>query len=174
MNDPRLNSIHLPPPRRQSYRSAREVLLQAQGYQTICAVRNEDGGFSPSPSHTFVEDRSPKAPVGARYWLVDQDQESVYPLRAGINTIGRAPDNDVVVPDGYISRRHCAILVHTNSGCEVHDTASKNGTYVNGTKLSGPAPLAAGDEIRMSGHSLKFMAAPDAPQPPAHAPTLAE
>src|SRR5271166_5163080 len=134
MADPRLNSIHLPDLRRQEYRHAREVLLQAQGYQTLCAVR-EAKPPAAFHSNTYVE--APDAPAAdAPYWLTDR--HGVYPLKQGVNTVGRSPDNDVVVQDGFVSRRHCAILVHVSSGCELHDTASRNGTFLNGSRLAGP------------------------------------
>ena len=37
MGDPRLNSLHLDPARRQDYRRAREALLQSRGVETIYA-----------------------------------------------------------------------------------------------------------------------------------------
>src|SRR5581483_9812419 len=92
---------------------------------------------------------------GVRFWLLDR--ESVYPLKIGLNTIGRAPENDVVLKDAFVSRRHCAILVHAGDGCELHDTASKNGTFLNGRKLAGPTPLNPGDEIRMCDCQLVFL-----------------
>src|SRR5262249_17802187 len=81
------------------------------------------------------------------FWLMDKD--AIYPLKVGVNTIGRLPDNDVVVQAPYVSRRHCAILVHAGDGCELHDIASKNGTFINGRKLEGPTRLNSGDELRM-------------------------
>jgi pSer/pThr/pTyr-binding forkhead associated (FHA) protein len=65
-----------------------------------------------------------------------------------------------------VSRRHCAILVHLNDGCELHDTASKNGTFLNGDKLIGPTRLKPGDEIRMCGKQFTFRSRND--NPPAH------
>lgn len=62
----------------------------------------------------------------------------------------------MVVNDSYVSRRHCAVLIHAGKGCELHDTASKNGTYLNGNKISGPTRLKPGDEIRMCGKQLVF------------------
>jgi hypothetical protein len=156
MSDPRLNSIHLPDVRRLQFRHAREALLQARGYQTICAVDQ----LPREQSHTIIE--SPEGqPVDATYWLVDKHR--TYPLKIGVNTVGRSSDNDVVVTDGCVSRRHCAILVHMNTGCELHDTASKNGTYLNGVRLSGPTRLKPGDEIRMCDQQYVFQARPDAP-----------
>jgi hypothetical protein len=157
MNDPRLNSIHLPDPRRQEYRHAREMLLQARGYQTLCAAQ---GLHEERHSNTLVESPG-DVPADATYWLADRN--GIYPLKVGVNTLGRSSENDVVVHDGCVSRRHCAILVHVTSGCEIHDTASKNGTYLNGVRLSGPTRLQAGDEIRMCDQQFVFQSRPDAP-----------
>jgi pSer/pThr/pTyr-binding forkhead associated (FHA) protein len=160
MVDPRLNSIHLPDLRRAEYRQAREGLLQSRGYQTICAVAE-----MPRESHSQTYVDSPASPPAlATYWLLDKHR--TYPLKIGVNTVGRSADNDVVVEDGCVSRRHCAILVHVSSGCELHDTASKNGTFVNGVRLTGPTRLRPGDEIRMCDQQYIFQARPDAPLDP--------
>jgi pSer/pThr/pTyr-binding forkhead associated (FHA) protein len=86
-----------------------------------------------------------------------KDQEAIYPLKIGVNTIGRMPDNDVVIEDGHVSRRHCAVLVHARNDCELYDVASKNGTFINGQRLSGSVRLKSGDEIRMCDHPIIFM-----------------
>jgi len=85
------------------------------------------------------------------------DGDCIYPLKVGVNTLGRATSNDVVVADAYASRRHCAILIHTDRPCELHDTASKNGTFLNGRRLAAPAALRSGDEIRVCGRRLLFL-----------------
>ena len=126
MADPRLNSVHLEAPRRQEFRRAREALLNARGFQTMAAEQGDLRALDGGDSHTFVQEPEQHAPAGLKYWLVDRDK--VYPLRVGLNTIGRSPDNDVVVQDSYVSRRHCAIMVHVGSSCEVFDMASRNGT----------------------------------------------
>jgi pSer/pThr/pTyr-binding forkhead associated (FHA) protein len=82
------------------------------------------------------------------------------------------PDNDVVISDGSVSRRHCAILVHTQRGCELHDTASKNGTFLNGKRVMGPTRLSDGDQIRMCDHTVVFKSS-DADPPAAEAPEFA-
>jgi pSer/pThr/pTyr-binding forkhead associated (FHA) protein len=160
MGDPRLNSIHLPDARRLQYRHAREALLDARGHQTICAVNQLP---READSHTIIEAPDGK-PVDATYWLADKSR--TYPLKVGVNTVGRASDNDVVVQDGCVSRRHCAILVHIATGCELHDTASKNGTFLNGVRLAGPTLLKPGDEIRMCDQQYVFQARPGAPLGP--------
>ncbi len=161
MGDPRLNSVHLEPLRRQDFRRARDLLLQARGGQTICAERQVED--SPFHSPTLIHKNGPP-PADLNYYLVDRD--FLYPLKVGVNTLGRSSDNDVVVEDAYVSRRHCAILVHLGGSCELHDTASKNGTYVNGRRSAGPVALKSGDEIRVSGQQFVFLArsgSPDAP-----------
>ena len=76
--------------------------------------------------------------------------------------IGRSPEADVQVPAASVSRRHCAILVHISRGCELHDTASKNGTFLNGNRISGPTRLACGDEIKMCDHTIIFQSSQNA------------
>jgi hypothetical protein len=162
--DPRLNSVHLDASRREDFRRAREELLNARGFHTLVA---EGSALAPAKDdlRTLNEvappEAPPEAPPSLDYCL--RDQERVYPLKIGLNTIGRAPENDVVVKDAYISRRHCAILIHAGDGGELFDTASKNGTYVNGQKLSGPTPLKPGDEIRICDRQLVFLSGTNDP-----------
>ncbi len=89
------------------------------------------------PYQTMVNiDADAGVPEGSDFWL--RDKAGTYALKVGVNTIGRLPDNDVVLSGEFVSRRHCAILVHAGEGCEVYDIASKNGTFINGARLSGP------------------------------------
>src|SRR5262245_17105112 len=145
MADPRLSSVPLDASHtKQEFRRAREGLLDARGTATLAAERLEVPGDNPK---TFLHDPEQPARAGSPFLLLDK--HSAHPLRVGLNTIGRLPDNDVVVSDAYVSRRHCAILVHAEDSCELHDVASKNGTFLNGSRLTQPQPLRLGDEIRM-------------------------
>jgi hypothetical protein len=155
MADPRLNSLHLDPIRRQDYRRAREALLHSRGHQTCFAERQEEGA---NGSPTMIRNADADQALDLDYWLVDR--EFIYPLKVGVNTVGRTSDNDVVVGDSYVSRRHCAVLIHHNHSCELHDTASKNGTYLNGVRLTIPALLKSGDEIRICDHQFVFLTRP--------------
>jgi hypothetical protein len=167
--DPRLNSLHLEAPRRQDFRRAREALLQARGSHTLYAERHPDPDES-GPSHTIIQNVGGVNPADLDCWLADD--QYIYPLKIGLNTLGRAPENDVVVPDAFISRRHCAILVHAQDGCELHDTASKNGTFLNGAKLSHPTPLKTGDEIRICERQFVFVSRLDKRRGPGVTHTL--
>lgn len=160
MNDPRLSSIHLDAmPRRTDYRKARQRLLDACGTQTLALDGHYDDEYFAREQRTL--DHVPPArpatpPKPGTYWLMDKG--NVFALKVGLNTVGRMPDNDIAVTDCSVSRRHCAILVHATTGCELHDTASKNGTYLNGKRISGPVPLKTGDEIRMCDRTFVFHA----------------
>ena len=136
MQDPRLNSVHLEPPRRDLFRQARERLLRARGTSTL-AIENPAAlaDWLGPEGQTLNAAHRPLLPAACAFLLMDH--ESVYPLKVGLNTIGRSPENDVIVKDAYVSRRHCAILVHAGDGCELHDIASKNGTFINGRRLDG-------------------------------------
>jgi hypothetical protein len=170
MNDPRLNSVHLEFPRREDFRRAREQLLDGRGMQTVALEQHS--GLLGGNAHTMIENIRERCPSNADFWLMDR--EGLYPLKVGVNTIGRLPDNDVVIQGPYVSRRHCAILVHAGADCELYDIASKNGTFINGLKLSGPTHLAAGDEIRMCDRQFVFMSKKGPGDGPANDSTRAE
>jgi len=163
MFDARLNSIHLEAPRRQEFRAARDKLLGARGGETM-AVERQSGFDHPDDANTAIRNVAghDSPATDARYVLMDA--EYTYPLKIGLNTVGRMPDNDVVVPDAYVSRRHCAILIHTGDRCELHDVASKNGTILNGRKINGPTRLQSGDEIRMCNRNLIFLRKSEVPE----------
>jgi pSer/pThr/pTyr-binding forkhead associated (FHA) protein len=109
----------------------------------------------------------PVKQAGTHCWLLDRGRQ--IPLKVGLNSVGRLPDNDVVIDDATVSRRHCAIVVHSDLTIEVHDVASKNGTMVNGAKISGPTRLRDGDEIGLSDRRLTFLThSGHATSPPAH------
>ncbi len=74
----------------------------------------------------------------------------------------------MVLEDAHASRRHCAIVVHSVETAELHDTASKNGTYLNGKRLASPTFLKGGDEIRICERTFLFLTRSEEPNP--HSP----
>jgi len=73
---------------------------------------------------------------------------------AGAIKIGRAADNDIVVPDVLASRHH-ATLVPTPAGTEIRDNRSINGTFVNGQRVDS-ALLREGDVVTIGNIDLVF------------------
>ncbi|OMC32326.1 ABC transporter ATP-binding protein [Mycobacterium colombiense] len=68
--------------------------------------------------------------------------------------IGRALNNDIVVPDVLASRHH-AFLNATPTGAEIRDANSSNGTFVNGVRV-GSAVLSDGDVVTIGNVDLVF------------------
>src|SRR5690349_14690479 len=66
-------------------------------------------------------------------------------------TIGRSPDAVIMLDDPEISRIHARIRRTDSGEFEVLDAGSKNGTYVNGTRVERRL-LAYGDKIRVGPH----------------------
>ncbi|MEU7281696.1 FHA domain-containing protein [Streptomyces sp. NPDC045431] len=62
---------------------------------------------------------------------------SVRPLpTARTLRIGRAADNDLVVDDLTVSRRHAELEAHPDGTYWIHDTGSHNGTFLNGRRVT--------------------------------------
>src|ERR1700682_1242243 len=128
ISDPRLDSIHVEAQRRELFRQAREGLLDARGDLTHVSEKVQEPADSRIDSKAIIEKARTRLPPGRHYALVDK--ESFFPLKWDSNPSGRMTDNACVRPRAYDSRRHCAILVHATNGCDLHDIASKNGTFI--------------------------------------------
>lgn len=68
------------------------------------------------------------------------------PLSATTTTVGRSGDQAALLDDPTVSRRHAAIEVR-HGRMTLHDLDSRNGTYLNGTRIHGPAELHVGDVV---------------------------
>ncbi|MDT5183685.1 MAG: transport system ATP-binding/permease protein [Mycobacterium sp.] len=73
---------------------------------------------------------------------------------AGSIKIGRATDNDIVIPDVLASRHH-ATLLPSPSGTEIRDNRSINGTFVNGARVDS-AVLHDGDTVTIGNVDMVF------------------
>lgn len=85
-------------------------------------------------------------------------------LHGQLMNIGRSADNEIVVNDAEVSRRHARIL-HRQDEDRSHylleDLGSTNGTFVNGLRCSTLTPLADGDVIEL-GDSIRMVFMPAA------------
>jgi hypothetical protein len=70
----------------------------------------------------------------------------VYPLDAQEIYIGRESTNSVVINDAQVSRRHARMELR-GSAYVIQDLGSTNGTFVNGTRISGMQVLNPGDMV---------------------------
>ena len=102
-----------------------------------------------------------RCPVAAylEVWLPEGAQ--VVSLDADRVTIGRVDSNDVSLPsDDEASRVH-AVIERLPSGWCLRDLSSRNGTFVNGERISGDRPLRPSDEIRIGRTRLVLRAPSD-------------
>jgi hypothetical protein len=156
MADSRMHSIHLEgQPRRELFRKARAQLKDACGQMTMAGDLRELEDHEPGDGPTR---ELPPPKEGTKYALKDGD--TVHKLGVGVNSVGRLTDNAVVIRDDHVSRRHCAVVVHSDGRLELHDVASKNGTLLNGKRLKGPTPITAGDLITLCGKLLEVVEEP--------------
>ena len=73
-------------------------------------------------------------------------------LKKDVTTIGRKPDNDIVIDNQAISGHH-AELIKSNNALAIEDLGSLNGTYLNGQKVS-KSELYDGDIVSLGVHTL--------------------
>lgn len=78
-----------------------------------------------------------------------------YTLHQDVTTIGRTTESDIMLPDTHASRNHARIFFAKGQWF-IEDLGSRNGTVVNSTPIKRPAPLMAGDEIRIGDGTLVF------------------
>jgi hypothetical protein len=71
-------------------------------------------------------------------------------------SVGTAATNDIVITsDRTVSRLH-AVIERFPGGWSVRDLGSRNGTFVNGTRVLADCALRTGDEIRVGATRLSF------------------
>jgi ABC-type multidrug transport system ATPase subunit len=99
------------------------------------APRTSEGNLATSMLKILRPGSPPKAPPGS-------------------TKIGRATDNDIVIPDVLASRHH-ATLIPGPSGTEIRDERSINGTFVNGARVDS-AMLHDGDTVTIGNVDLVF------------------
>jgi DNA-binding winged helix-turn-helix (wHTH) protein len=87
------------------------------------------------------------------HWVVWQSGQ--VRLATGDNILGRGRRVTVWLDSPSISRRHARIVV-TGTDAAVEDLGSRNGTYVQGERVTTPMRLSDGDEIRLGSVVLTY------------------
>jgi pSer/pThr/pTyr-binding forkhead associated (FHA) protein len=72
-----------------------------------------------------------------------------------ITSLGRDVNNSIVIDDPFASTEH-AVLTFRGRDWYVEDLGSTNGTYVNGNRVEGVAPLGYGDELQIGQVRLRL------------------
>ena len=88
-----------------------------------------------------------------------QAEQRRWPLEAVVVTIGRESSADVVIDgDLLVSRLHSTLERVAGAWTIVDNGLSRNGTFVNGRRVSGRVQLHDRDQIRVGGTVLTFCA----------------
>lgn len=109
--------------------------------------------------HTMVLDREallrerPRAPKAS----IEQRDGPTVSLGPDPVLIGRDPQNDVVLDDRRVSRKHAEIRLRLGR-YTLYDLQSTNGTYVNGRRIAEKV-LDDGDKISVGGLEITFRSA---------------
>jgi pSer/pThr/pTyr-binding forkhead associated (FHA) protein len=87
--------------------------------------------------------------VGPQVEVMVGMQSWRFQLQADRTTVGKAPENDISLPDDPTASHLHAILERFPAGWCVTDLGSSNGTWVNGERIWSSRQLRHGDEIRV-------------------------
>jgi hypothetical protein len=79
---------------------------------------------------------------------------TAFPLQP-VTSIGRSPTNTIPIPDTYASAHH-TLLTWREGQWWLEDRDSRNGTLLNGARISGPTVVSAGDVIGVGRTQLKL------------------
>jgi class 3 adenylate cyclase len=92
------------------------------------------------------------APVAA--WLEDA-AGGIHPI-LGVYRIGRSPNSDLCLDFPSVSRHHALLDPQGRTGMRVIDLDSRNGTLVNGRRITAAASLVDGDEMAIGSERFVF------------------
>jgi hypothetical protein len=109
--------------------------------------------------HTMVLDREALLRDRPRAPRATLEQRDASPVALGPEPvlIGRDPQNDVVLDDRRVSRKHAEIRLRLGR-YTLYDLQSTNGTYVNGRRVA-ERVLDDGDKISVGGLEILFRSA---------------
>lgn len=73
-----------------------------------------------------------------------------------ILTIGRDANNEIVLDNNFVSRRHAQLIISDNGQVLIKDLGSSNGTFVNGNKVT-ESHLKPGDMVKCADIHLNWL-----------------
>jgi two-component system, cell cycle sensor histidine kinase and response regulator CckA len=93
-------------------------------------------------------DNSPRQSTAVRVTVVEGPAVGQEFKVDGVATVGRSPDASVMIDDPGVSRLHARIRRNDSGGFEIEDLGSKNGTFLNGSRVE-HAVAGLGDKVRI-------------------------
>jgi hypothetical protein len=105
-----------------------------------------------------VASRDAEHPKGRLVVLHTEDEAlaagTVFPLQL-VTSLGRSPNNTIIIPDTFASAQH-ALLTWREAQWWLEDQNSRNGTQLNGERISDPTVVSTGDVIGVGRTQLKL------------------
>ena len=133
--------------RRKKMQKIKNMLPDAEEGTTL-----DDGTVLNDEDGTELSEK-PVKPAETNLRLQFRNGKRIAPTRSF--TIGRAPDNDIVLPNNSsASGHHCEVVVQNGAVC-LRDLGSTNGTYVNGRRI------AAGQLIQLTPGMVVYLGGPN-------------
>lgn len=118
------------------------VTVARRGYRFAAELEDLDASGPSTPDEGYP-----------RWWLTWNDK--ALPLREGENLVGRHPASRIWINAASVSRTHARIVV-SPSRVTIEDGGSRNGTFVDGRKVTGPHPLVDGSEVTFGSELATF------------------
>jgi len=156
---PPADATRLRPPRSQEMATVPESISLPEipeAERTMMQAPPPPAVAAPATSPAPVPE-APRRPTLVGSLTPDDAPDNVFPLLDAECLIGRKVTKEVAfaLNDGSISSKH-AKLVRTPDGFYIEDLASKNGTFVNGERVSEKRLLSDGDLIRLGKVIMTF------------------
>ena len=148
------------------------VLFRIGGGRSVAELCS-DLGYSPAELFPLLhnletngliargQSSSPQPAANSLVGSLTQDSGAVFPLLDDEYLIGRDASNPISIADNSISSRH-ARIIRGPDGFFIEDLKSRNGTFVNGGKVTDRRLLANNDVVRIGKVILTFNLAIDA------------
>jgi hypothetical protein len=112
---------------------------------------------SPAPVYKR-QTPAPRTPTATGQPVLDIEGQR-YSLNSASITLGRSSEADILIDDTGVSRKHLEIRTRDGVSTAV-DLGSTNGSYVNGHRVQGSAPLRDGSTITMGRTEITFRILP--------------
>ena len=112
----------------------------------------------PRCTYNRVENVASERMVGMDVNLVlfkKSGRSRAFPLPSSVTVVGRRQDCDLCIPLMIVSKRHCELNLDQGR-LRLRDLDSRNGTYLNGNRITDEAEINAGDKIQIG--PLNFVA----------------
>ena len=126
-------------------------------------LQNTSFGMAAAPRPSATAPSVPAAPAAMGNFLFRSGplKGQRYQIKTPVLNVGRADYNDLVIPDASVSTSH-AKLQRREGVWMLVDLESTNGTFVDGDKITGEAPLAPGAMVRFGDVQVVFEPTDDA------------